>query len=357
MSPDRALSEPDVVVQQTKRGVCVAMSMPFENDPTPFSLAGIDAKSAVAVKELHRRDPQWTWICALYPAVWGISVFMMERFPFWPIRVVGVVAIGISIQAMAILMHEALHRNLFRKPAWDLWAAFILLLPAFFSGTAYKVVHLNHHRHTRTARDQDDISNHCHTMTQYHVALYVRYLAGTFLYFFVVPIKALSIAGLGDRRRIIGEYVAMVGIYAAVIAVSVAAGRTASLFWYWLLPVLIAIVLSNVRGNAEHVGTGIGAEILISRTVTSTRLVSFLMCNLNYHLEHHLFPGIPWYNLPKAHRLLQTAYAQTGAHVERSYIRLTIRALSGALDMVHRESVVATRTSRPGSRLIGDGGP
>jgi fatty acid desaturase len=44
-----------------------------------------------------------------------------------------------------------------------------------------------------------------------------------------------------------------------------------------------------------------------------------MMCNINYHLEHHLFPGIPWYNLPKVHQLLQDEYRRAGCSVYRTY--------------------------------------
>jgi len=53
------------------------------------------------------------------------------------------------------------------------------------------------------------------------------------------------------------------------------------------------------------------------------------MCNLNHHLEHHLLPGIPWYNLRKAHKVLMLTYARAGACVQRSYIGYTIKALRG----------------------------
>ena len=54
--------------------------------------------------------------------------------------------------------------------------------------------------------------------------------------------------------------------------------------------------------------------------MTSNRLVSSLMCNLNYHLEHHLFPGVPWYNLPRLHALLADEYRRAGAFAHRSYL-------------------------------------
>lgn len=96
---------------------------------------------------------------------------------------------------------------------------------------------------------------------------------------------------------------------------------------YWLIPAQVAMVLSNVRGLAEHLGTGFGNALTRTRTTTSNAVVSFLMCNLNYHLEHHLFPGVPWYNLKKVHRLLASLYARHEVHVERSYLPGALRAL------------------------------
>jgi len=228
------------------------------------------------------------------------------------------------------LMHEALHRNLFRRSSPDRWAAFLLAIPALFSGTAYKIAHVNHHKHTRTSLDQDEISNFCRSSEQYRVLFYVYFAAGTFLYFFIVPWKALSIASAAERHRILGEYSAMFGVYAALIATAVFFGRGSWLLIYWLIPAQFAMLLSNVRMLAEHLCTERASVISRTRTTTSNGLVSFLMCNLNYHLEHHLFPGIPWYNLRKAHRILMPIYSKTGvAHIERSYVRYALRAFRG----------------------------
>jgi fatty acid desaturase len=57
----------------------------------------------------------------------------MNCYPIWPVEIAGVIVIAFSIQAMAILMHEALHRNLFRRSGPDRWAAFLLAIPALFS--------------------------------------------------------------------------------------------------------------------------------------------------------------------------------------------------------------------------------
>lgn len=289
-------------------------------------LSQLSDDQSARLRSLHKTRPGWNWVCALYPATWIIAAAGMDFYPTWWVRTIGVVAIGISIQAMAILMHEALHRNLFRRSALDRWARFLFGIPAFFSGTAYMVAHLNHHRHTRTSLDQDDISNYCRTDFQYKALFYALFGAGATLYFFIVPWKSLSIARPADRRRILLEYAAMSGVYAAAIISCIATRHVAWLFWYWLIPAQLATFLSNIRGIAEHLCTSRVSLVSRTRTTLSNPVVSFLMCNLNFHLEHHLFPGIPWYNLRKAHVILRDDYADDDAHVERSYVRFAIRA-------------------------------
>jgi fatty acid desaturase len=52
----------------------------------------------------------------------------------------------------------------------------------------------------------------------------------------------------------------------------------------------------------------------------SNRLVPLLTCNTNYDLEHHLYPAIPWYNLPKLNAMLRHGYRAAGTSVYTSYL-------------------------------------
>ena len=80
-------------------------------------------------------------------------------------------------------------------------------------------------------------------------------------------------------------------------------------------------LLMSLRGWSEHLLTRPGHPLTQSRTVISNPVVRFFLCNGNYHLEHHLFPAVPWYRLPQLHRLLQGEYRAAGASVYRSYLR------------------------------------
>ena len=41
------------------------------------------------------------------------------------------------------------------------------------------------------------------------------------------------------------------------------------------------------------------------RTYTCSKLPAFLYWNMQYHIEHHLFPAVPFYNLGKLHRAIE----------------------------------------------------
>ena len=96
----------------------------------------------------------------------------------------------------------------------------------------------------------------------------------------------------------------------------------------WLIPLLAAAIVANIRGGwAEHELTEPGHPLTHARTVTSNGIYSFFNINLNYHIEHHLFPGIPWYNLPKLHRLLLPEYRAANASIYSSYFAFAWDAL------------------------------
>jgi fatty acid desaturase len=311
-----------------------------EREPSPsewrFRHEELPPELRAEINSLYKVRPWANFILLLYPAAWILSIAIMQRYPFWPVRAVGIVVIAISVQAMGTLMHEALHGNLFRDPFFDRWVGFALGVPTFFSSAAYKVTHLNHHRHTRSEKDMDEFSYSCRTRRQYLALFYASFLVGSLLYMCAVPVKAYAMASLKNRRRIVAEYSLMFLAYATAVSYATIMRHTEWLRWYWLAPIAVAVVLSNIRALAEHMGTsGEGDAILKTRTVTSNPLVSFLMLNLNYHLEHHLFPAIPWYNLPRVHQLLKPMYKARGAVVRKSYAAFVIECFRQAPKAVH----------------------
>ena len=84
-----------------------------------------------------------------------------------------------------------------------------------------------------------------------------------------------------------------------------------------------------IRSVAEHFGELAYDDLLSStRSVKANLLERFFIAphQVGYHLEHHLYPGVPFYNLPKLHQLLMSVSDYSSkAHITHGY-------LSGLLD-------------------------
>jgi len=51
--------------------------------------------------------------------------------------------------------------------------------------------------------------------------------------------------------------------------------------------------------------------------------------NINYHIGHHGYPAVPWYNLQKLHAALWPELERQAAVVDRSYLAVFCRLVSG----------------------------
>jgi fatty acid desaturase len=88
----------------------------------------------------------------------------------------------------------------------------------------------------------------------------------------------------------------------------------------WLIPMLIINTIVNIRGMSQHTLLEHEQDVILgTRTLLCNPLTRFFMCNENYHLEHHLYPGVPWYNLPQLHTALADKLRDRGAVYLPSY--------------------------------------
>jgi fatty acid desaturase len=296
---------------------------------------GLSPERRRAIKELHALNRGWNLVALVFAALWAGAAWAAIRFPVWPVRVPALVLIGASIHALAILMHEGCHGNLFRARALDRWVGFLLGAPALFSCSAYRVTHQHHHRFNRTARDPDEFSNLSRNRTVLSVAFYAWLVVGMPAYLVHVPLTALRRGSRSQRRDVLVEEALLAALVGLVFFLAVRHGFLPQVLWVWVLPMGVAALFGSLRGWAEHLMTRAGHPLTQTRTVTSNAVVSFFMCNLNYHLEHHLFPAMPWYRLPRLHALLREEYVGAGAFVERSYLKFVWDAIRGG---VHAES-------------------
>jgi Na+-transporting NADH:ubiquinone oxidoreductase subunit F len=95
-------------------------------------------------------------------------------------------------------------------------------------------------------------------------------------------------------------------IYAAVL-VSALVTRSILPLMFIGLPSLYGAWLMLVYGLQQH--AGLAEDVLDHRLNTRTVYLNFisryLYWNMGYHIEHHMFPMVPYYNLGKLHELMK----------------------------------------------------
>ncbi|MDT7569018.1 MAG: hypothetical protein QOG76_7642, partial [Pseudonocardiales bacterium] len=72
-----------------------------------------------------------------------------------------------------------------------------------------------------------------------------------------------------------------------------------------------------------------------TRTVHMCRINRFLYWNMNYHVEHHMFPMIPYHRLPELHEELKHDLAPAYPSIWAAYRELVPAVLHQRKDPTH----------------------
>ena len=264
--------------------------------------------------------PNWrnALLLALQWAVMIAACVIAIRVDRWPAYLIAGIVIGTRIQVLAVMMHEACHGMLFsNRRINDLIGDLFVAYPFALSVDLYRAA--------RKDSDQDFPKD-----GRAMAVLLLRSLTGVNYYRVARPARVWSPLanfhnpmrfGFDFRLALRVRYVVWVLLVYGVILWSPWRWQILGLF---LVPQFLWMnVFNRIRAMAEHNGVTDESEIRGTRTVIPTLIDRILIgpLNVSYHLEHHLFPSVPWHNLRRLHRHLMASdplYARD-AHVTRGY--------------------------------------
>lgn len=296
------------------------------------------------LRELSRLDPavsllhvagEWALILAAACLSW--------RF-FHPVTYLLAVAfIGTRQHALLVLMHEAVHHRLHPNRRWNDWIGEVSTWPFLvIRMRGYRRKHLAHHGHLNTARDPDWVRKQTPDWAfPMRASALVGHLAMDLVGvgFVKLMISTRRVERLVARRhpREVDEQAMMVArlvFLAAALGVVVAAHLAIPVLLLWVVPFVTWMQLVNrVRTISEHLAiegrTGVYAE---TRTTLGSWFEEVFIAPkyINYHVEHHLYPSVPFHRLPELHRrLMAIPEYRRSAHVTHGYWNV-VRECTGA---------------------------
>lgn len=271
----------------------------------------------------------WGWILAAFAAYFAS--------PSIGIALLAIVIISAQQHALAVLMHEAAHRLLLKNKRWnDRLSDWLCAYPLLLDTAFYRKIHLPHHRHTWTDRDPDlelarafpitrasfrrkilrDLSGRTGVKSIYGLT---RLYAGLDPYGRTLEGRSFSNALATFLRARAGS----IAVYALMLGVCTLLGHPEAFFLLWFLPGLTGLwLLLRLRSISEHGAVSDPRDLFRqTRTTHAAPLARFLLAphHVNYHLEHHLYPFVPHYNLTRIHHTLKARGILDHAELAPSY--------------------------------------
>jgi fatty acid desaturase len=259
------------------------------------------------------------------------AILIFETMGSWWI-VPALLLQAVFINALFGAMHESVHYGSFRTR----WIADVL---AFLAGAAilnnagfYRHYHLAHHRYTQDPDRDPELITSGTPRTWGNYLLRVSSLP-----FLALRVRDIFLFPFGYRGDV--DYIhpaawtevwrwgrLLLAFYALLLVVSLVL-QTTFLLWVWLIPLLIGLPLLRLYLVCEHTLCPNSDDgFANTRTTISNPIVRFLMWNLPYHAEHHLFPNIAFYRLPEAHQYLRPhlkfvakGYVQVNREIIKSF--------------------------------------
>ena len=263
----------------------------------------------------------WGWIAGAVAFAVGIG--------HWAAYIPALLIIPARQVGLFFLVHEAAHHRMFSRRTFS--DRVVNLLAAFPIGVTvetYRAHHLQHHRNLNTDRDPDWLLH----QTEFWrwpkpkgaaLRMLARSAIGGYAHLWLALFKALS---PWSRFRNLSRFDkgSFLALCAALVTCLTLCDGWVPFLLLWVVPQFtLTFLLHHLRTIAEHLLVPDTHELNASRTVVSSSVERFFVApfGANFHLEHHLFPGVPAYHLGAVHRLLmQDASFQAKASLSSSYL-------------------------------------
>jgi len=282
--------------------------------------AALRNKLALAIprdelRALHVRKP-WRHFLVLFRqiALIGGAGWVLVNFADPVIWIPAAFVQGFTIFNFTVMLHEAIHEAVVNRarPWLTRFLGILYAFPSGISALQFTRWHLDHHDNLGSATEDPKRFNlspkrnaRWYKLLYFTPALFPIYFRAARKESATYPPELQTRIARERNLTILGHVVIMVTL--GVTLGPAVMARVYAVPYFLIFPIAFAL---NRLGQHYYVNPENPAQW--STLVKSSLFWNFAFLWSNFHLEHHYFPRVPFYNLPKLHRKLKPFYRQEG---------------------------------------------
>jgi sphingolipid 4-desaturase/C4-monooxygenase len=242
-------------------------------------------------------------------ATWGLVRFD-EPWIWIPLAFVQ----GFTVFNFTVMLHEVLHHLVFtrRYPVAERALALLYATPSGISASQFTRWHLDHH--AELGSDEDDPKRH-HLSPKINARWYKLLYATPALFpiYFRAARRETASYPPDLRRTIARERSASILFHLGAIATLWWAFGAEAALRAHVIPVFFVFPIAfTLNRLGQHYDIDPSDPAKWGTLMRGNWFWDFVFINSNYHLEHHYFPGVPFYRLPALQEALKPFYASKG---------------------------------------------
>lgn len=238
----------------------------------------------------------WALIYFTNPLVWIPLVFVQ----------------GFTVFNFTVLLHEALHHNVFarRHPRAERLLAFLYAVPSGISASQFTRWHLDHH--AELGSSEDDPKRH-HLSPKRNERWYkLLYCTPALfpIYFRAARRESATYSADLQRKIAVERRISILAHLSVLALIWWLAGGAAAVRSYVIPVFFIFPIAFTLNRLGQHYDIDPSDPAKWGTLMRGNWFWDFAFLNSNYHLEHHYFPGVPFFHLPALQRALHPFYAR-----------------------------------------------
>jgi len=218
---------------------------------------------------------------------------------------------GIFIAFLYAGLHECIHKTAFKNRRLNEIIGHILGFIIFRSFLNGRFRHMAHHTFTQHPKKDPDKVDFPKGYLDY-----LKHVTSFIIWFRIADNLIRHSMGktnlnediyipTSEKNSLVNETRLMLLGYFLILLFSFYFSYTFFLI-YWMIPRILGEPFLRLVRMVEHTGKEETPDMIHNtRTSFPSKILKFLYWNMPYHLEHHLYANVPFYKLPKFHKIIK----------------------------------------------------